>query len=61
MMPTYRVTVLLLTGQVVTYWTQDPEGLAASCREHGAFVSTDTPREDPPKLESSTGRRDVRH
>lgn len=49
MMPTYRLTVVLLTGQTVTTWTQDPEGLGASYRETGAFVSTDTPREDPPK------------
>jgi hypothetical protein len=48
MMPTYRLTAQFRPGQTITTWTQDPDGLAAAYREAGAFVSGDTPREDPP-------------
>ncbi len=48
MMPTYRLTVVTPASVTVITWTQDPEGLGARYRESGAFVSTDTPREDPP-------------
>jgi hypothetical protein len=49
MMPTYRLTATYPSGQQVITWTQDPEGLAASYRDAGAFVSTDVPREDAPR------------
>jgi hypothetical protein len=48
MMPAYRLTVAFPGGQQVITWTQDPAGLGAAYRDAGAFVSTDTPREDPP-------------
>ena len=49
MTPTYRVTAVYPGGQEVTTWTSDPDGLAASYREAGAFVSTNMPREEGPK------------
>ncbi len=50
MMPTYRVTATYPSGQQVTTWTADPNGLAAAYRDAGAFVSTYTPREDGPRV-----------
>jgi hypothetical protein len=52
-MPSYRLTVQL-AGVTITTWTQDPDGLGASYRDAGAFVSGDTPREDPPLAQLAT-------
>jgi hypothetical protein len=46
--PTYKISAQWGTGKIIEVWTQDPDGLVASYREGGAFLSSDMPREDRP-------------